>query len=84
MGANFTDYLREAHRCLGTDKRLHIWEPASYFEDPDAFCDDLRRLGFDVFRPQKQCLFLFIRADKNTSDPDPGLVLRFRGKGTDP
>ena len=81
MGANATDYIREAHRCLGTDKRLHIWEPASYFDDPAAFCEDLRRLGFDVFPPERQGLFLFIRADKNTTEPDPDLVLRFRGKG---
>ncbi len=81
MGANFTDYLREAHRCLGTDELLHIWEPASYFEDPDAFCEDLRQLGFDVFPPQKQGLFMFIRATKNTTPPDPDITLRFRGRG---
>lgn len=27
MGANFTDYVRVARRCLHLDGWLHIWEP---------------------------------------------------------
>ena len=79
MGANFTDYLREAHRCLRIDGDLHIWEPASYFDDVDAFCADLGRLGFEVLEPSKQGLFMRIRALKSASTPVPDLVLRFRG-----
>jgi len=81
MGANSTDYLREAHRCLAVDKELHIWEPAKYFgDDPDAFREDLRRLGFDVWPPQKQGLFIYFRATKNALAPDPDITLRFRGR----
>ena len=54
MGANFTDYIREAHRVLRLDGQLHIWEPASYFDDPEAFEADLRRLGFQVLDPKKE------------------------------
>lgn len=81
MGANFTDYLREAHRCLALDEHLRIWEPAKYFDDPEEFREDLRRLGFDVFPPKKQGLFLFFHATKNAQEPDPDITLRFRGRG---
>lgn len=81
MGTNFTDYIREAHRCLALDGELHIWEPASYFQDEAAFCADLQRLGFDVMSPSKQGLFLRIRALKSATAPDPGVTLRFRGLG---
>ena len=36
MGTNFTDYIREAHRCLRLDGSLHLWEPASYFDDVEV------------------------------------------------
>ncbi len=80
MGANFSDYVREAHRCLALDGELHLWEPASYFHDPAQFCADLQRLGFDVMSPSKQGLFQRIRALKNATAPDPNLKLRFRGQ----
>lgn len=80
MGHNFSDYLREAHRCLRLDGALHIWEPVSYFDDAAAFCADLQRLGFDVMSPTKQGLFLRIRALKNAAAPDPSVTLRFRGQ----
>lgn len=83
MGANFTDYIREAHRVLRLDGDLHIWEPASYFDDPDAFCADLGRLGFEVLKPVKQGLFLRIRALKSAATPVPNLTLRFRGHGSE-
>lgn len=80
MGANFTEYLREAHRCLRVDGELHIWEPASYFEDVEQFCADLGHLGFDVLSPRKEGLFMRIRALKNVSAPVPDQVLHFRGQ----
>lgn len=83
MGSNFTDYLREAHRMLRLDGELHVWEAASYFDDPGAFCADLARLGFDVMPHKKEGQFLKIRALKNASAPAPELVLRFRGRGGD-
>lgn len=79
IGTNFSDYLREAHRCLRLDGELHVWEPASYFHDRAQFCADLQRLGFDVMTPTQHGLFLRIRALKNATAPDPNLTLRFRG-----
>ncbi len=51
MGSNFTEYVREAHRCLRLDDTLHIWEAASYFEDVGKFCSALGRLGSEVTSP---------------------------------
>ena len=48
MGANFTDYLRESHRTLKLDGRLHIIEATARFTDRDRFVRDLQSLGFDV------------------------------------
>jgi hypothetical protein len=81
MGANFTDYLREAHRCLRLDGVLHVWEPASYFDDVDAFCRDLEKLGFDVMEPRTEGPFVRIYAVRNTAPPATDIVVRFRGKG---
>lgn len=81
MGSNFTDYIREAHRCLRIDGQLHIWEPASYFDNLDSFCSGLARLGFDVLSPRKEGAFVCIRAMKNATVPVPELVLAFRGQG---
>jgi Hypothetical methyltransferase/Probable Zinc-ribbon domain/SNF2-related domain/Helicase conserved C-terminal domain len=82
MGANFTDYLREARRCLRLDGQLHIWEPVSYFEDVTKFCASLVRLGFDVMAPQTEGAFVRIYAFRNAKKADPNLVLPFRGNGT--
>lgn len=79
MGANFTDYLREAHRCLRLDGMLHIWEPTSYFDDVDAFCRDLEKLGFDVVEPRAEGAFTRIYGTRNTTKPSSKLVVRFRG-----
>jgi superfamily II DNA or RNA helicase len=80
MGANFTDYLREAHRCLRLDGQLHIWEPASYFDDVEAFCAGLARLGFEVMDPRKEGAFVRIRAVKATTATAPNVNLHFRGR----
>jgi hypothetical protein len=81
MGTNFADYLREAHRCLRLDGWLHIWEPASYFDDVGKFCSRLSRLGFDVMAPQTEGAFVGIYAVRNAKKPDPATVLPFRGNG---
>lgn len=78
MGANCTEYVREAHRMLEMDGWLHIWEPESYFKDVGAFCDDLERLGFDVIRPHKVGKFVRIYARKSTDRTAPDVKLRFR------
>ncbi|MBK8236112.1 MAG: hypothetical protein IPK74_11180 [Deltaproteobacteria bacterium] len=81
MGSNFTDYLREAHRCLHLDGKLHLWEPANYFPDLDAFCAGLGRLGFEVVSRRMEGPFVRIRAEKNTVTAAPALTLPFRGYG---
>ena len=79
MGSNFTDYIREAHRCLHIDGQLHIWEAFSYFDDVKKFCSALGRLGFEVTSPSSEGAFVRIYAIKNARKPDPKLVLPFRG-----
>lgn len=81
MGSNFTDYVREAHRCLRLDGWLHIWEPSSYFEDVTKFCSKLSRLGFDVMAPQTEGAFVRIYAVRTAKKLDPMVVLPFRGHG---
>ncbi|OGT27219.1 MAG: hypothetical protein A2Z17_01200 [Gammaproteobacteria bacterium RBG_16_66_13] len=77
MGANFTEYLREAHRTLKLDGLLLIWEARSRFSDPEAFCRDLECLGFRVPSPEERGPFLFIEARKSERVPDAEVVLRF-------
>ena len=81
MGSNFTDYIREAHRCLRLDGQLHIWEPAKYFDDVLAFCARLGRLGFDVMAPETRGAFVRVYALRNAKKPDPSVILPFRGHG---
>ena len=81
MGSNFTDYVREARRCLHLDGGLHIWEPASYFDDVMKFCSKLSRLGFDVMAPESEGAFVRIYALRNAKKADPAVVLPFRGHG---
>jgi len=79
MGSNFTDYIREAHRCLHIDGHLHIWEAASYFDDVKKFAAALAKLGFDVTTPSIEGAFVRFYAIKNAKKPDAKLVLPFRG-----
>lgn len=78
MGANFTDYIREAHRVLKIDGHLHIWEATSRFEDVPGFCRDLERLGFRTFPPQTRGTFTHIEAQKSDYPAADGVRLRFR------
>ena len=71
MGANFTDYLREARRCLRLDGWLHIWEPTSRFDDAERFCQGLGGLGFEVLPPRIEGRFTLIQAAKNSRTPAP-------------
>ncbi len=79
MGSNFTEYVREAHRCLVLDGHLHIWEAASYFDDVKKFAAALAKLGFDVTAPTIEGAFVRVYAHKNNRKPDARLVLPFRG-----
>ena len=76
MGANFTDYLREAHRTLKLDGRLHIIEPTARFTDRERFVRDLQSLGFDVVL-EDLWKFTHVRATKTERHPRPGLDLEF-------
>ncbi len=82
MGSNFTDYVREAHRCLRLDGTIHIWEAASYFDDVSAFCAALGRLGFEVTAPSTEGAFVRIYGMKNAKQPDPKSILPFRGSAS--
>lgn len=84
MGSNFTEYIREAHRCLRLDGVLHIWEAASYFDHVRKFCTALGRLGFEVTSPSTEGAFVRIYAIKNAKKPDEKLVLPFRGAAVVP
>ena len=81
MGANCTDYLREAHRVLALDGRLHIWEATSRFDDPQRFGQDLQRLGFGTFLTEQRGPFTHIEAMKLDVTPDTEFHLRFRSQG---
>ena len=77
MGANFTDYLREAHRTLKFDGRLLIWEGLNRFSDSTIFCRDLEKIGFRCYLPREQGSFLCIEARKTERAPDPDIRLAF-------
>ena len=81
MGTSFTDYVREAHRCIRLDGWLHLWEPTSYFDDVLKFCSALGKLGFDVMAPETEGAFTRIYAVRNARKVDPAAVLPFRGMG---
>jgi ubiquinone/menaquinone biosynthesis C-methylase UbiE len=77
MGANFTDYLREAHRTLKVDGTLHIWEAESRFGDVDQFCNDLFQLGFRLPTPTSKGQFIHIEAIKDPREPRQNFELKF-------
>ena len=70
MGTNFTDYLKEAHRTLKLDGRLHIYEATTRFGDRDRFAADLRTLGFSQIEVNdSSSKFTYIVASKTDADP---------------
>ncbi len=77
MGANFTDYLREAHRTLKLDGDLHIIEATSRFTDRDRFAEALKELGFAVVSIEDKWKFTHIRALKTERPLRQDLELRF-------
>ncbi len=76
MGANFTDYLREARRTLKLDGRLHIIEPTARFTNREQFVRDLQSLGFDAVLDDLW-KFTHIRATKTERQPRPEVQLQF-------
>ena len=77
MGANFADYLREAHRTLKIDGGLHIWEATSRFDDPERFARDLRKIGFAVVEVEQRGPFTHIEAVRRDVAPSTA-TLSFR------
>ena len=69
MGTNFTDYLKEAHRTLKLDGRLHIYEATNRFGDRDRFAADLRTLGFSQIEINDVPKFTYIVANKTDAHP---------------
>jgi ubiquinone/menaquinone biosynthesis C-methylase UbiE len=64
MGANFSEYLREAYRTLKLDGDLHVIEATSRFTNRDGFVECLKQLGFAVVSVEDKWKFTHIRALK--------------------
>ncbi|WP_190430123.1 methyltransferase domain-containing protein [Coleofasciculus sp. FACHB-712] len=77
MGANFSDYLREAYRTLKLDGQLHIIEATSRFSDHPQFQTDLEALGFIVVSVQDAWKFTHIHALKTELRPQATRELQF-------
>ena len=77
MGANCTDYVREAYRTLKLDGQLHIIEATSRFASREHFVNSLEALGFAVVTVEDKWKFTHIRALKAERRPPAGLELRF-------
>lgn len=78
MGANFTDYLREAWRILKLDSMLMLWQASSRFDDPKRFGRDLKRLGFRQPEVTDHGKFVEIRALRDDREPEAEFKLQFR------
>jgi hypothetical protein len=77
MGANVTDYIREAHRVLKLDGQLHVIEATSRFSDRAGFVKSLEALGFAVVTVEDKWKFTHIRALKSERKPQNDVQLRF-------
>jgi ubiquinone/menaquinone biosynthesis C-methylase UbiE len=77
MGANFADYVREAHRTLKLDGKLHVIEATSRFSDRQQFLKALELLGFAVVTVEDKWKFTHIRAEKTERKPREGVEIRF-------
>jgi len=77
MGANFTDYLREAWRVLKLDGQLHIFEATSRFGNREAFVAGLKQLGFAIVEVRDAWKFTYIHALKLERAPVKDAELNF-------
>ena len=75
MGANSSDYLREAARVLVFDGRLIICEPRSRLPADDAIRSQLEQLGFHVTDISDDAQFTFIQALRTDREPEIGVDL---------
>ena len=77
MGANFTDYLREAWRVLKLDGQLHVFEATSRFGNRDAFVTELKKLGFANVEMRDAWKFMHIYAFKSERLPAADVEMSF-------
>jgi hypothetical protein len=78
MGANVTDYIREAYRALKLDGQLHVIEATSRFADREQFMKTLKELGFGGIDVEDKWKFTHIQARKMERKPREGVELRFQ------
>jgi len=77
MGANFGDYIREAHRTLKLDGQLHVIEATARFTDRKGFAKALEGLGFAIMSLEDMWKFTHIKAIKTERPPRDGIEMRF-------
>ncbi len=77
MGANFTDYSREAWRVLKLDGQLHIFEATSRFGNREAFVTRLKKLGFANVELRAAWKFTHLQALKTEHAPASDVALEF-------
>ena len=77
MGANFADYIREAHRTLKLDGQLHVIEASSRLSNRDEFAKNLEAFGFEVVAIEDKWKFTHIRTLKTERPPCEDVELRF-------
>ena len=77
MGANFSDYLREAWRLLKLDGQLHIYEATSRFIGREAFIAGLKEMGFAVAEVRDTWKFTYIHALRTDRVPALAYHLSF-------
>ena len=75
MGANLTDYLREAYRTLKLDGWLHVIEARSRFGDVDTFVKTLRSLGFGNVEANDLWKFVHVSARRTERRPNEDAVV---------
>jgi hypothetical protein len=77
MGANVSDYIREAYRTLKLDGQLHIIDATSHFTSRDQFTQSLKELGFGGIDVEDKWRFTHIQARKFERPPRASVELRF-------
>ena len=79
MGANASDYMREAYRTLRLDGWLHVYEPTARFSDRDGFIRSLRDFGFGNVEASDLGSFTHVSARKTEHQPHSGAELHGLG-----
>jgi len=65
MGKNWQDYLQEASRCLNENGLLFISETTnSLSKRLESLRDEIKKLGFEIYKDDEIGLFTFIEARK--------------------